>query len=30
MSKTVADLMTPDPIAVEPQTPLKDAIKLLA
>jgi CBS domain-containing protein len=30
MSKTVADLMTPDPIAVEPQTPLKEAIKLLA
>ncbi|MBD2580385.1 CBS domain-containing protein [Oscillatoria sp. FACHB-1406] len=29
MSKTVADLMTPNPITVQPQTPLREAIKLL-
>lgn len=30
MTKTVADVMTPNPITVEPQTPLSEAIKLLA
>ncbi|MGK7873318.1 MAG: CBS domain-containing protein [Xenococcaceae cyanobacterium] len=30
MTKTVADVMTPDPIAVEPKTPLQEAIKILA
>ena len=30
MTKTVADVMTPNPIAVKPQTPLKEAIKILA
>lgn len=30
MAKTVADVMTPNPITVSPQTPLKDAIQLLA
>ncbi|WP_267383375.1 CBS domain-containing protein [Cyanobacterium sp. uoEpiScrs1] len=30
MRKTVADVMTPNPIMVTPQTPLKEAIKLLA
>jgi len=30
MAKTVADVMTPDPIIVGPQTPLKEAIKILA
>ena len=29
MSKTVADVMTPDPIVVQPQTPLKEAIAIL-
>jgi CBS domain-containing protein len=29
MSKTVADIMTPDPVTVKPQAPLKEAIKLL-
>jgi CBS domain-containing protein len=30
MTKTVAEVMTPNPIAVNPQTPLQEAIKLLA
>lgn len=30
MSTTVADLMTRDPITVHPETPLNDAIKILA
>ncbi len=30
MSKTVADVMTPDPITVKPQTSLGEAIKILA
>lgn len=30
MAKTVADVMTPNPITVHPETPLKDAIQLLA
>ncbi|HIK46414.1 MAG TPA: CBS domain-containing protein, partial [Leptolyngbyaceae cyanobacterium M65_K2018_010] len=30
MAKTVADVMTPDPISVTPNTVLKDAIQLLA
>ncbi|MGB5772630.1 MAG: CBS domain-containing protein [Crocosphaera sp.] len=30
MSKTVADVMTPDPITVKPQTALSEAIKILA
>lgn len=30
MTKTVADLMTPNPFSVKPQTPLKEAIQLLA
>ncbi len=30
MTKTVADVMTPNPITVTPQTPLPEAIKLLA
>lgn len=30
MSKTVADIMTPDPITVTPQTPLQEAIRILA
>ena len=30
MSKTVAEVMTSDPIAVSPQTPLKEAIQILA
>jgi CBS domain-containing protein len=30
MSQTVADIMTPDPIAVTPQTPLNEVIKILA
>ncbi len=30
MSKTVADVMTPNPSVVQPETPLKEAIKLLA
>lgn len=30
MTKTVADVMTPNPITVTPQTPLQEAIKLLA
>ena len=30
MSKIVADVMTPQPITVEPDTPLKEAIKILA
>lgn len=30
MPKTVADAMTPQPIAVKPQTPLNEAIALLA
>ncbi|MGK7933697.1 MAG: CBS domain-containing protein [Microcystaceae cyanobacterium] len=30
MAKTVAEVMTPNPIMVTPQTPLQDAIKLLA
>lgn len=29
MSKTVADVMTADPVTVKPETPLKEAIKLL-
>ncbi|MEC4803002.1 MAG: CBS domain-containing protein [Jaaginema sp. PMC 1079.18] len=29
MSKTVADVMTADPVTVSPDTPLKEAIKLL-
>ncbi len=30
MSKTVADVMSRDPILVRPQTPLKEAIQILA
>jgi CBS domain-containing protein len=30
MTTTVADVMTPDPIVVSPETPLNEAIKLLA
>jgi CBS domain-containing protein len=30
MTKTVADVMTPNPITVQPQTPLQEAIKILA
>jgi CBS domain-containing protein len=30
MTKTVAEVMTPKPISVNPQTPLQEAIKLLA
>ncbi|NER51760.1 MAG: CBS domain-containing protein [Symploca sp. SIO1A3] len=30
MSQTVAEVMTRNPIMVEPQTPIKDAIKLIA
>jgi CBS domain-containing protein len=30
MAKTVADVMTHDPIMVQPQTPIKEAIKILA
>jgi CBS domain-containing protein len=30
MSATVADVMTHDPIVVNPETPLKDAVKILA
>ena len=30
MSKTVADVMTPDPITVKPQTDLKEAIQIMA
>ncbi|PSO52295.1 MAG: phosphoribulokinase [Cyanobacteria bacterium QH_8_48_120] len=30
MSKTVADVMTSNPIVVQPQTPIKEAIQLLA
>jgi CBS domain-containing protein len=30
MTTTVAEVMTPNPIAVNPQTPLQEAIKLLA
>ena len=30
MTKTVAHVMTPDPITVEPQTPLTEAIRILA
>ncbi|MGB5966708.1 MAG: CBS domain-containing protein [Spirulinaceae cyanobacterium] len=30
MSKTVADVMTPDPITVKPETSLGEAIKILA
>jgi predicted transcriptional regulator len=30
MSQTIADIMTPDPIVVNPQTPLNEAIKILA
>ncbi len=30
MAKTVADVMSRDPILVEPQTPIKEAIKILA
>ena len=30
MTKTVADVMTPDPITVKPQTHLNEAIKLIA
>jgi predicted transcriptional regulator len=30
MAKTVADVMSRDPIAVKPQTPIKEAIKILA
>ncbi|MBE9222517.1 CBS domain-containing protein [Cyanobacterium stanieri LEGE 03274] len=30
MNKTVADIMTPSPITVNPDTPLKDAITILA
>jgi CBS domain-containing protein len=30
MAKTVADVMSPDPIVVGPQTPIKEAIKILA
>ena len=30
MTKTVAEVMTPNPISVNPQTPLQEAIKILA
>ncbi|MGL5807100.1 MAG: CBS domain-containing protein [Xenococcaceae cyanobacterium] len=30
MTKIVADVMTPNPIAVKPQTPLQEVIKILA
>jgi CBS domain-containing protein len=30
MTKTVADVMTPQPVTVTPQTPLQEAVKLLA
>ena len=30
MPKTVADVMTPEPIVVQPETPLQEAIKLIA
>lgn len=30
MSKTVADVMSPDPIVVQPETPLKQVIQILA
>lgn len=30
MSKTVAEVMTPNPITVKPQTPLSEAIKIIA
>ena len=30
MSKTIAEVMTPNPITVKPQTPLAEAIKILA
>jgi CBS domain-containing protein len=30
MNKTVAEVMTPDPISVTPQTPLQEAISILA
>ncbi|MEM9542348.1 MAG: CBS domain-containing protein [Cyanobacteria bacterium P01_E01_bin.42] len=30
MSQTVADFMTPNPITVTPETPLKDALQILA
>lgn len=30
MTKSVAEVMTPDPITVNPQTPLSDAIKIIA
>ena len=30
MAKTVADVMSRDPITVKPQTPIKEAIKILA
>lgn len=30
MAKTVADVMSHDPIMVQPQTPIKEAIKILA
>lgn len=30
MSTTVADIMSRDPIVVQPETPLKDAVKILA
>jgi CBS domain-containing protein len=29
MAKTVADVMSRDPIMVKPQTPIKEAIKIL-
>jgi CBS domain-containing protein len=30
MSKSVAEVMTPNPVTVRPQTPLSDAIKIIA
>ncbi|KGF72989.1 hypothetical protein DO97_02715 [Neosynechococcus sphagnicola sy1] len=30
MPKTVADVMTPDPVVVQPETPLQEAIQILA
>jgi len=30
MAKTVADVMSPNPIWVEPQTPIREAIKIIA
>jgi CBS domain-containing protein len=30
MTKTVADVMTPNPLTVEPQTPLSEAVQILA